>query len=437
MSRPHPDPIALQSWHYPTNTPIQNDQFVIVENCLDCNSLIVINDGQTRSFVGHVLMYNYGRWFPSNAKIVFVAMNKNRLSTEIEHLRGNVECNTDDIVELSGGMIPSIRETLWRNKRFFFVTPQVIYSDLINGSCPVNQIVLLVIDDAHLAVGRHAYCEIIALLRKSHENQRFRMVGLSPMVYSSVPEIRTVVDSLKISTVQFNADDSSDSPIMCKRLVEPTELFSKVKVIIRNDIIGTQIQSLIQLIPTWDINVETFELVQLGKLRQCYLVDVSVCKSNGDVEGCLDVLEALLQCEKTLVSIGIEALWNALTLLNFPMKETSKAKLKQEIEKSGAYHHLKDLIQSERYKAGFCSNPKLAWLEKHLVEHMRAASGDKIIVVSGHQENSVQLLSALRNHSPIVKPMLGLQNPTPKQQFEVRKHINIWCLIYFRVSRRF
>lgn len=419
MSHLEPDPAAIQSWHYPTNNPLENDQFDITASCLDSNSLIMVNETKVRSFIGHVIMYNYGRWFPANAKFVFMALNKSQLNAQIELFRSHVECNPDELVELSGGIIPSMRETLWRNKRFFFVTPQVLFSDLINGSCPTNQIALILIDDAHLAVGRHAYCEVLGLIRKSNENQCFRIVALSPMVYSSMLEINKVVDALKISTVKFLSNESSRTRGISKNVVEPSKFFSEISAILRNEIIGSQIQKLMHLIPTWDISISNLDLVQLGKLRQCFQVDVSLCQSKEDAESCLDGLEALLRCEKKLVSLGVEALWSSLAYLNLPMKDSSKVKLRSDLEKSPSYHRLNELLQSERNTAEFCPNPKLLWLERELGRHLRDFPGDRVVVISEHQENSVHLLSALRKHSPAIKPLHSLPSPTAKQKSEV------------------
>lgn len=419
MSRPEPDPIALQFWHYPTNNPLETDQFGLTESCLDSNSLIVLNETKTRSFIGHVIMYNYGRWFPANAKFIFMALNKIQLNCQIDLFRSHVECNADELVELSGGMIPSRRETLWRNNRFFFVTPQVLFSDVINGSCPTNQIALILIDDAHLAVGRHAYCEVLELIRKSRESQCFRIVALSPMVYSSMLEINKVVDSLKIATVKFRSDQSLGSREICKYVVEPSGFFSEISAILRNEIIGSQIQTLMRLIPTWELGISNLDLARLGELRQCLQVDMSLCQSKEDAESCLNVLEALLHCEKKLVHLGIGALWSSLTLLNLPIKENVKVKLRSDLEKSPSYHRLKELIQSVPSTAVFCPNPKLFCVETKLVEHFRNFPGDKIIIISEYQENSAHILSALRNHSPTVKPMQSLPNPTAKQKSEV------------------
>ena len=57
-------------------------------------------------------------------------------------------------------MAPNKRQSLWQNRRVFFLTPQVLQNDLNRGSCKAEEVVLLVADEAHKALGNHAYCQV-------------------------------------------------------------------------------------------------------------------------------------------------------------------------------------------------------------------------------------------------------------------------------------
>ena len=65
---------------------------------------------------------------------------------------------------LPGNMAPNKRQSLWESRRVFFLTPQVLQNDLNRGSCKAEQIVLLVADEAHKALGNHAYCQVKNIL---------------------------------------------------------------------------------------------------------------------------------------------------------------------------------------------------------------------------------------------------------------------------------
>ena len=57
-------------------------------------------------------------------------------------------------------MAPTKRELLWKTKRVFFLTPQVLQNDLGRGTCFAPDVVCLVFDEAHRALGNHAYCQV-------------------------------------------------------------------------------------------------------------------------------------------------------------------------------------------------------------------------------------------------------------------------------------
>lgn len=64
------------------------------------------------------------------------------------------------ILILTGNMFPNERLKAWQQKRMFFLTPQVVVNDLSRGTCPAEDIKCVVVDEAHKALGNHAYCQV-------------------------------------------------------------------------------------------------------------------------------------------------------------------------------------------------------------------------------------------------------------------------------------
>lgn len=55
---------------------------------------------------------------------------------------------------------PVLRKRMWQKKRVFFLTPQVLVNDLVRNICPASSIKCVVVDEAHKALGNHAYCQV-------------------------------------------------------------------------------------------------------------------------------------------------------------------------------------------------------------------------------------------------------------------------------------
>lgn len=64
----------------------------------------------------------------------------------------------------TGSTAAKQRQEVWRSKRVFFLTPQVMVNDLSRDTCPAKQIKCVVIDEAHKALGNHAYCQVSSTL---------------------------------------------------------------------------------------------------------------------------------------------------------------------------------------------------------------------------------------------------------------------------------
>lgn len=74
---------AGQLWIYPTNYPIRDYQFNIVQKALFKNTLVCLPTGLGKTFIAAVVMYNFYRWYPSQ-KILFLAPTKPLVSQQIE-----------------------------------------------------------------------------------------------------------------------------------------------------------------------------------------------------------------------------------------------------------------------------------------------------------------------------------------------------------------
>lgn len=72
----------------------------------------------------------------------------------------NIYTNSNSSFCSLGSMAPSERKRIWKIKRVFFLTPQVLTNDLSRQACPAVEVKCLVVDEAHKALGNHAYCEV-------------------------------------------------------------------------------------------------------------------------------------------------------------------------------------------------------------------------------------------------------------------------------------
>ena len=83
----------------------------------------------------------------------------------------------DSTSKMTGAMNPVDRKTQWKEKRVFFLTPQVLTNDISRAAFPASEVKCLVLDEAHKALGNYAYVQVVQELGK--HGAVFRILALS------------------------------------------------------------------------------------------------------------------------------------------------------------------------------------------------------------------------------------------------------------------
>jgi ERCC4-related helicase len=114
-----------------------------------------------------------------------------------------------DTAHLEGSISPERRSLLWKSKRVFFSTPQTVVNDIKNGLCNPQEIVCLVIDEAHKATDNYAYTVAVRLISSSNEGG-FRILALSATPGSDARDIQRLINNLHIAHVELRTEDDPD-----------------------------------------------------------------------------------------------------------------------------------------------------------------------------------------------------------------------------------
>ncbi|CAH1263455.1 FANCM [Branchiostoma lanceolatum] len=209
---------AGKLWIYPTNYPVREYQYNIVHQALFKNTLVTLPTGLGKTFIAAVVMYNFYRWYPMG-KVIFMAPTKPLVAQQIEACFNIMGIPQKDTAEMTGSMPPAERKRAWQEKRVFFLTPQVMVNDLSRGACPAEDVKCLVVDEAHKALGNHAFCQVVQELIKF--TMQFRVLALSATPGGDLKGVQQVLSNLLITHVELRSEDSVDiQPYTHERKVE-------------------------------------------------------------------------------------------------------------------------------------------------------------------------------------------------------------------------
>ena len=95
------DSAAGEQWTYPTNYPVRDYQFNIVQKCLFRNTLVCLPTGLGKTFIAAVVMFNFYQWYPAG-KVVFLAPTKPLVRQQIEACHNIMGISQTHLAEMTG-----------------------------------------------------------------------------------------------------------------------------------------------------------------------------------------------------------------------------------------------------------------------------------------------------------------------------------------------
>eukprot|EP00112_Aurelia_sp_Birch-Aquarium-sp1_P016270 Seg3676.1 transcript_id=Seg3676.1/GoldUCD/mRNA.D3Y31 product="Fanconi anemia group M protein" protein_id=Seg3676.1/GoldUCD/D3Y31 len=424
-SLPGFDSSAGHNYIYPINYPVRDYQFNIIMKALTENTLVVLPTGLGKTFIAAVVMYNFYRWYPQG-KVLFMAPTKPLVAQQIQACYSITGTPAEDTAEMTGSMTPDRRKVLWETKRMFFITPHVLQNDLGRGNCFAKDIVCLVFDEAHKALGNYAYCQVIKEVAGCKSN--FRVLALSATPGEGIDGVQQVITNLMISHVELRSEDSIDiKPYVFGRNVEKivvplSDELKKAKSQFLQNRIGMIEGDFALAISLY----HAYELLQQHGILSFYNFLKEICSGKkGTARGRYELMrhEKFMQMMEDLQN-RIEPPDDADGSLNSSRLDTltPKRRLLKSIPKPNSL---------------FSSHPKLKKLEEIVVKHFEtakenlsstASQGTRIMIFSQYRDSVQEITAVLNKHQPLVKVMSfvgqggsgkGKRGLSQKEQLEV------------------
>lgn len=110
-----------------------------------------------------------------------------------------------DMNILTGEKGPPQRKEEWGQYRIVFATPQTVRNDLRRKRISLENVSLVIYDEAHRAVGKYAYVDIQEFYRDQAVNERVLAMTASPG--HTEEKIYSICNSLDIKTIESRGED--------------------------------------------------------------------------------------------------------------------------------------------------------------------------------------------------------------------------------------
>lgn len=182
-------------------------QETIIGSAVKWNTLTVLPTGVGKTVIAILAAAYQLRKHPSS-KCVILAPTKPLVLQHHQTFQDFMQVPSDKMKIITGEVNPTKREELWNQSQIAFMTPQVLQNDLLTSRYGMENVSLLVVDEAHRAVGEYAYVFIASQYLKTAKPTLLLALTASPS--SDVDKIREIVNNLGIENIELRTRDSPD-----------------------------------------------------------------------------------------------------------------------------------------------------------------------------------------------------------------------------------
>ena len=182
-------------------------QIKIAETCLNKNCLVVLPTGLGKTLIALMVTIERMKKFP-RSKILMLAPTKPLAEQHEQYFKKNLPELFADIQLFTGAVKAAERKKIWQTADIIFSTPQCVANDLKNNLYNLEEVSLLVEDEAHRCVKNYDYNYIAKSYLEKAKNPR--LIGLTASPGSDPKQIRDICKSLSIEEVELRSRNSED-----------------------------------------------------------------------------------------------------------------------------------------------------------------------------------------------------------------------------------
>ena len=179
----------------------------IFETCLEKNCLVVLPTGLGKTLISLMLTIGRMKKFPGE-KVVFLAPTRPLAEQHLNYFKKHLPELFGEIQLFTGSVNAEKRKKIWQTADIIFSTPQCIANDLKKNFYNLNDVCLLVEDEAHKCLKNYDYNYIVQEYKKQARHQR--IIGLTASPGSDKGKIKEICKNLSVEEVEVRTRQSED-----------------------------------------------------------------------------------------------------------------------------------------------------------------------------------------------------------------------------------
>ena len=187
----------------------RNYQSAIFETAKNSNTLVVLPTGLGKTFIALLLAIERIKLFPTS-KILFLAPTRPLVEQHLQTFKENLPELFASLDIFTGSIPAKKRKDLFQRAEIIFSTPQCISNDVKNYLYSLDDVSLVIIDEAHRCLKNYAYTSVVESYKNQAPLELQRILGLTASPGSDQTRVRQICKHLNIKEIESRTRDSSD-----------------------------------------------------------------------------------------------------------------------------------------------------------------------------------------------------------------------------------
>jgi Fanconi anemia group M protein len=190
-------------------------QKAILETAKNNNTLVVLPTGIGKTLIALMLAIERKIKHPES-KIVFLAPTRPLVEQHFEYFKKHLPELFAELHLFTGSIDAKKRKDLWQTAEIIFSTPQCVANDLENYLYNLNDVSLLIIDEAHRCLKNYDYTKVVKSYKNNSKNSL--ILGLTASPGHDPEKVKQIAAHLALDEIEVRTRDSSDvKPYMKER----------------------------------------------------------------------------------------------------------------------------------------------------------------------------------------------------------------------------
>ncbi len=196
-------------------------QLKIAKECMSKNSLVVLPTGLGKTIIGVYVAAGTLENFLPKSKIIVLAPTRPLINQHYDSFKELMTIPEEQFVVLTGKIVPEKRVELFQENQIVFYTPQTLRNDLVSKKYTLENVCLIIFDEAHHATGDYAYTLIADEF--VDQNPDGIILGLTASPGSSKEKIKILCKNLHIPLTNIHTRTRKDVDV--KTYLKPMDVY--------------------------------------------------------------------------------------------------------------------------------------------------------------------------------------------------------------------